>query len=71
MSRTYRYLCVAFRDGKEVLRQEKELTGQVLYLHTSQVGRTAFLELINRWNGTGLLGVPNGGPVYVYVAMLP
>ncbi|WP_342234597.1 hypothetical protein [Inquilinus sp. OTU3971] len=66
---SHRYLCVTYRDGREILRRECELGAHHLYVKTAQVGRTAFLELINGWNRTALLGTANGGPVHVYVAL--
>jgi hypothetical protein len=67
---SHTYVRHVFRDGVEVDCTEKTLSAADLYQQTSQIGRTAFLELINRWNLQGLVGVPNGGPVYVYIAKL-
>ena len=58
----------AYRDGKKVNEERLVLGGSELYRQTSRVGRTAFLELINRWNSVGLLGVAQSGVVYVFVA---
>ncbi|MBN9548506.1 MAG: hypothetical protein J0H31_06380 [Alphaproteobacteria bacterium] len=59
---------VIVRDGAIISREAKSLSDEELYERTNHIGRSSFLELLNKWNRTGLLGIPNGGPVYVYIA---
>lgn len=57
-----------FRDGVMIHQETRTLSAADVYMQTQQIGRAAFLELINKWNRQGLMGVPNGGPIYVYIA---
>lgn len=65
----YRFAVTTFSNGQEPLNRKCKISSADLCIHTGKVGREAFLELVNKWNSTGLIGVPNGGPVYVYVAL--
>ncbi|WP_313196219.1 hypothetical protein [Shinella zoogloeoides] len=63
----YRYTRYAFKDGT---RHEElcTLTSGDVIVRTGRDNRAAFLEMVNGWNRAGLVGVPHGGPVYVFVA---
>lgn len=52
--------------GTEIKSDTKSLSAFDVYREMGQSNVNAFHMLINRWNRQGLLGVPNGGPVYVY-----
>lgn len=71
---SYRYRAVAFRDGRKSRDEVVELSGVELYHAATSAGlsqatgRPALLELVNKWNRTGLIGADNLGPVYVYSA---
>lgn len=62
----YKYTQHAIRDGEHWI-ETKTVSSEQLYREMGRVGEGAFMMLINKWNRIGLLGVPNGGPVYVYV----
>lgn len=63
----YKYTRCAFKDGQ---RHEEacSITGDDLICTMGQNNQLAFFSLINKWNRTGLMGVANGGPIYVFVA---
>lgn len=67
----YRYRATAFsRSNGKVLRDEfKTITGGEVYAQQSEVGELAFRRLVDRWNRNGLLGIANGGPIYVYTVI--
>ncbi len=65
---TYEYTRVAFRGGEEVHRATYRIDRVELEHQMGMSGDLAFHILINKWNRQGLLGTPNGGPVYVYIA---
>lgn len=52
--------------GTEIKSEQKTLSAFDVYREMGQSNANAFYMLINKWNRQGLLGVPNGGPVYVY-----
>lgn len=63
----YPYTRVTFKGDKST-RSSFVLSSERLEREMGATGRLAFMMLINKWNRIGLLGVPNGGPVYVYMA---
>ncbi|CAA2141400.1 hypothetical protein [Hyphomicrobium sp. ghe19] len=63
---SYRYTRNAIK-GTEITSESKTITGEQLYQEMGMVGPGALMMLVNKWNRLGLIGVPNGGPVYVYV----
>lgn len=65
----FEYTSVAFREGKEIYRKTQALDNAALSCHGVEISRKGLLELLNRWNRNGLIGVPNGGPVYLYYAI--
>ena len=58
-----------FREGKEVSSRKHVLTGIDLSFHAVEISRKGLLELVNRWNRNGLIGLSNGGPQYIYIAL--
>lgn len=60
------YQIVIFRNGKEIYREKRSLTGQRLYELNRDVTYTSFLRLLDRWNREGLIGASKSGIVYVY-----
>lgn len=66
---TYRYKLTVFNLEGAYYHQISELSAEDLYRITSQVGRTTFLELINRWNRVTLLQEVPRKVVYLYTAM--
>ncbi|TGT64046.1 MULTISPECIES: hypothetical protein [unclassified Mesorhizobium] len=68
---THIFTRVIVRDGAIISREAKSLSDEELFQRTNHVGRSSFLELLNKWNRIGLLGHPNGGPVYIYIAGQP
>lgn len=64
--KTFRYTVIAFRDGKPVMNRLEEITGDVLELRGFEASANGLLRLLNGYNRSGLLGVKNGGPIYVY-----
>lgn len=67
----YRYRRTVIRDGAIVHDAVMSIDSAAVYMQASKLGhvsdcRFAFYKLVNHWNAIGLLGVPNGGPMYVY-----
>lgn len=65
----YNYRSVVFRNEKIISDSVKSIDGSGLVYHGVESSRSGFLELLNRWNRNGLLGLPNGGPIYMYIAV--
>lgn len=65
----FRYRAVVYRGKTRMSDKENSMAGADLELHGVEISRAGFLSLINRWNSNGLLGVPNGGPIYIYIAL--
>jgi hypothetical protein len=65
----YSYRRTSFRFGRAPHIEDKTITGADLYMQTGQANRQTFLELVNKWNRDGLLGVKESGIVYVYAAL--
>lgn len=53
---TYKYETKVFVGGKQTFSEVKELSSFDLMMHKGKNTREAFLELINSWNGNGLIG---------------
>lgn len=63
----FKYEAHSFREGRHQHRSET-ITAVDLARNDLPPTYEGFLELINRWNRRGLLGVRLSGITYVYVA---
>ncbi|QIG76899.1 hypothetical protein EVC30_070 [Rhizobium phage RHph_Y1_11] len=65
----YRFERAVIRNGKIYHRQELTISGAQIETQLGFPGtghENGLHRLINKWNRQGLLGLDNGGPVYVY-----